>query len=147
MPLTMTMTDSDFEKREENEWYPATIVGFEEADDAGYGPGIKWILELEGEEGREQWAFSSQKLSPRSKTYKWVKGIDESVLPEPGGVFNIEVLAGRSIFVEFGPSESNPDKQVITRMKGRKGTGSKVADNAIARNNRKAAEADDDDKF
>lgn len=145
----MTMTDNDFEKKEENEWYAATIVAFEEADDTGYGPGIKWILELEGEEGREQWAFSSQKLSPRSKTYKWVKGIDENVLPEAGGVFNIEVLAGREIFVEFGPNENNPDKQVITRMKGRKqSTGSKVADNAIARNNRQAAsKGDEDDKF
>ena len=148
MPITMEVTDGSY--YENDSWYHATILGFEETEDnLGYGPGIKWLLEREGEEGREQWAFSSQKLSPRSKTYKWVKAIDPDVLPEPGEMFNIEVLAGREVEVEFGPKESDPTSQVVTRIKARKekNTGQKIREQAAARNRQKAEQTDPDDKF
>jgi hypothetical protein len=80
MPLTLTVSEAEgFELHEPDEWYDGTIRDIEETD-GQWGPGLKFIIELDGETDRdgnprEQWAFCSQKLSKRSKLYGWAKGL------------------------------------------------------------------------
>lgn len=126
MSLTVTMTESaGFELHEEGEWYEGIISSIEPADDRGFGPGLKWIINLDGEvdaingEPRDTWAFSSQKLSPRSKLYKWVKGIlGEGRMPEPGGVLDLASVVGARVKVMFEHTPGTDENgQAITREK------------------------------
>lgn len=109
MTLTVTMQESGgFELHEEAEWYEGILLNIEEADDRGFGPGLKWIINLDGEtdsfsgEPRETWAFCSQKLSPRSKLFRWAKGVlGEHAMPEPGGALDLAGLIGARIKIMF----------------------------------------------
>lgn len=109
MTLTVTMQESGgFELHEESEWYEGTITSIEEAEDRGFGPGLKWIINLDGEtdaisgEPRDTWAFSSQKLSPRSKLYKWARGVlGEAAMPAAGGTLNLASIIGARVKVIF----------------------------------------------
>lgn len=151
MAINVTMRESSFELYEADEWYPASLAGIEETDDNGFGPGVKWILALDEDPEREQWAFSSQKLSPKSKLYQWVKAIDEALLPDAGGVLNLEQIVGRDVDVMFEHivGDDGMTKQRVAKIRGRK-TGKKptgVRENAIQRNNKAAAAQDDDEAF
>lgn len=85
MPLTLTVSNSGgFELHEQDEWFDGTITSIEETNDGQWGPGLKWIVEIDGdtyqtddgqEFQRETWAFCSQKLSRRSKLYGWAKAL------------------------------------------------------------------------
>jgi hypothetical protein len=109
MSLTVTMTESGgFELHEENEFYEGTITSIEEAEDRGFGPGLKWIINLDGEtdaisgEPRDTWAFCSQKLSPRSKLYKWARGVlGEAGMPAAGGTLDLTSIIGARVKVMF----------------------------------------------
>jgi hypothetical protein len=85
MSLKLTMTDSSFELHEADEWLPALLVSIEEYEGQYDGAALKWIFQLDGED-RDEWQFSSQKLSPKSKTYRWLKGLDPTNLPDTGQV-------------------------------------------------------------
>lgn len=126
MPLTITMReDAGFSLHEEGEWYDGTLVAIEELTDGQYGPGLKWIMNLDGdvttEDGRprDTWAFSSQKLSPRSKLYKWVKGIlGESRMPAAGGTLDLSQIIGARVKVMFEHVPGFDDSgQPITKEK------------------------------
>lgn len=109
MTLTVTMQEGgSYELHEESEWYEGVLVDIQEAEDRGFGPGLKWIVNLDGEtdpfndEPRETWAFSSQKLSPRSKLFKWAKGVlGETAMPDPGGSLELSKMIGARVKVMF----------------------------------------------
>jgi len=111
---------------EPDEWLTATLDRVEEGDDYGYGPTVKLILQIDGDidDGgtqHETWAMASQKLSPRSKLYGWIKGIDPNLLPAEGETVNLDDLAGRRVEVMF-EHEETPEgtKEKATRMRGSK---------------------------
>lgn len=131
MPLTLTMQESGgFELHEADEWHDGLLVAIEETE-GQWGPGLKWIIELDDDEPaengdpRETWAFCSQKLSPRSKLYGWVKAIDESLIPDSGGVLDLEELIGTRVQVMFehyqGDIDGEPvDKEKVVKIRGAK---------------------------
>lgn len=106
MPLQIPVKESGgFDLHEEDEWYVGTIVDIEELPDGQYGPGLKFIINLDGEtfddgKPRDTWAFCSQNLSPRSKLGKWIKGIVGD-LPAAGQVFDLGTLIGARVKVMF----------------------------------------------
>lgn len=109
---------------EADEWLPATLAKVEEGDDYGYGPTIRLILHVDGDETdggeqRETWAMASQKLTPRSKLYGWVKGIDPALIPETGGTINLAVLEGRRVDVMFehGTKEDGTTRESVAKLR------------------------------
>jgi hypothetical protein len=106
MPLTITATEAGgFDLHEADEWYDGMVVAIEETE-GQWGPGLKWIIELDGEVNddntpRETWAFCSQKLSPRSKLYQWLKGLNPAAIPEAGGTVDLEEFIGSRVQVMF----------------------------------------------
>lgn len=121
---------SGYDLHEENEFYEGTVVEIQDLPDGQYGPGLKWIINLDGEvdpisqEPRDTWAFCSQTLSPRSKLYKWAKGVlGETAMPAPGEMFDLARLVGVRVKVMFEhvPSmddEGNPTtKEKVTVIK------------------------------
>lgn len=73
-----------------------------ETDDNGYGPGLKWEIQLDGDESNwDVWAFSSQKLSTKSKLYQWLAAINPEALPKIGETVDLGDLIGRRVEVMF----------------------------------------------
>lgn len=109
MSLSVTMKESSgFDLHEENEYYDGTVVDIQDLPDGTFGPGLKWIINLDGEvdaisgQPRDTWAFCSQTLSPRSKLFKWAKGIlGEAAMPAPGQSFDLGQLVGQRVKVMF----------------------------------------------
>lgn len=148
MPLTITATESaGFELHPEDEWLDGQLVAIEETEGL-YGPGLKWFIELDDDEPfddgnkPEVWAFCSQKLSPRSKLYAWLKGLDPSSIPEAGEAVDLELFIGNRVQVMFEQYEgTDPDGNSVTKEKVtkiRKGKGK-----AKKRVGKPAAEQDD----
>jgi hypothetical protein len=106
MPLTITATEAGgFDLHESDEWFDGMVVAIEETE-GQWGPGLKWIIELDGELNddntpRETWAFCSQKLSPRSKLYQWLKGLDPAAIPDAGETVDLETFIGERVQVMF----------------------------------------------
>lgn len=133
MPLTVTMKEGGgFDLHEEGEWHPGTLVDIEDLPDGQYGPGLKWIINLDGDvyddgKPRDTWAFCSQTLSPRSKLYKWAKGLlGESGMPQAGQTLDLGQLVGKRIKVMFEHIPGmTPEGDPITKEKvvGIKATG------------------------
>jgi hypothetical protein len=156
---TVTYSETSFELHEPDEWYPGTIAQIVDGDDYGYGPTVKFIINLDGEidaitdEPRETWAMCSAKLSPRSKLYGWVKSIDASALPEEGGTLDLAVFEGRRVDVMFEHAESDngtKDRVVkIRSIKADKATGGirEKQQRASAAAKPKPAPVEDDDVF
>lgn len=123
MPLTITATESaGFELHDADEWYDGDLIAIEETE-GQWGPGLKWIIELDGEthddgNPRETWAFCSQKLSPRSKLYAWLKGLDPSAIPEAGGTVDLEQFIGGRVQVMFERYDGyDPDGNPLEKEK------------------------------
>lgn len=119
MPLTVTLKESaGFDLHEPDEWYAGHLVGLEATGDNGFGPGIKWIINLEGEDDRETWAFCSQKFSTKSRLYGWVVAIDPSIIPEAGQELDLEKLIGRPVDVMFEQYQGvSAEGQPVTKEK------------------------------
>jgi hypothetical protein len=107
MSLTVKLRESaGFDLHDESEWLDGLLVAIEETEST-FGPGLKWIIELDDDEpaengdAHETWAFCSQKFSPRSKLYGWVKGIDPGAIPETGGTLDLEDFIGQRVQVMF----------------------------------------------
>lgn len=129
MPLTVTATESGgIELHEPDEWIDGVLQSIEE-DEGQYGAQYKFIIQLDGDdEDRQQWAYCSQKLSPRSKLYAWVKGLDPDALPEPGGTLDLEQFIGRRVQVMFEHFEgydafvdATVTKEKVVKIRGAKG--------------------------
>lgn len=108
MPIPITATQASSFLHDAGEWYPGTINTIEEID-GEYGPGLKWILELDDDEPYDDgtqpqtWAFSSQTYSTRSKLYKWLSGFNLNI--DVGDSFDIETIVGRRVDVMFERTE------------------------------------------
>lgn len=119
------MNESSGFFHEADEWLPATIARVEEGDDYGYGPTIRLVLHVDGDytdgdaEQRETWAMASQKLTPRSKLYGWLKGIDTNLIPDNGGTINLAVLEGRRVDVMFehGTKDDGTTKETVAKLR------------------------------
>jgi hypothetical protein len=123
--LVMEETGKGF-LHEPEEWLPATLTSVVDGDDYGFGPTIKLILHLDGDTGddgiqRETWAMASAKLSPRSKLYGWIKGIDPKLLPEVGGTIQLSQLENKRVDVMFEHHETDDGtKERVTKIRGSK---------------------------
>lgn len=123
MPLTIEMKESGgFDLHEADEWFDGLLVAIEETD-GNWGPGLKWIIELDDDDPadngdpRETWAFCSQKLSPRSKLYSWAKAIDPASIPEAGGILDLEDFIGTRVQVMFERYLSDIDGDSVEKEK------------------------------
>lgn len=136
MPLTLEVQESGgFELHDEAEWLDGTITGVEETNDGQWGPGIKFLIVLDGEETiddgypRETWAFCSQKLSPRSKLYGWAKGLGWD--PDDGTLDLEEYVDTRCqiMFERYNgtdPDGNSVEKEKVTRLRKGKGKAKKL---------------------
>lgn len=132
MPLTITATEAGgFDLHPEDEWVDGTIERIEETE-GQWGPGLKWIIHLDGDTADngdpwETWAFCSQKLSPRSKLYAWLKGLGYDV--DAGDTVDLEEFVGTRCQVMFERYDgTDPDGNSIEKekvVKIRKGKGKK----------------------
>ena len=107
MSLVVKVEESaGFELHAPDEWHSGMLYSIEEAEDRGYGPGLKWIFHLDGDldpisdAPRETWGFSGQKVTSRTKAGRWVAGI-KGDLPEPGEVIDLGQLFGTPVDVMF----------------------------------------------
>lgn len=122
MPLEVTMAESsDSYLHEPDEWIPGQIVDIQAAPDTGFGPGFKWVIELDdAEEGDfDQWAFCSQTLSLRSKLYGWLTAL--GVNPQVGEKVDLAQLVGRDIEVMFERFEKDGvTKEKVVKIRQQK---------------------------
>lgn len=126
MPLELTVTaGSDAFLHEPDEWLPGQVVNIQEAEDRGFGPGLKWIIELdEDEAGDETWAFCSQSLSPRSKLYGWLKALGADL--DNGAVVDLEQYVGKRVDVMFeryqgtAADGSDVEKEKVVKIRASK---------------------------
>lgn len=78
--MSITATESTFEPVAEG-IHEAMLMGWEEAEDRGYGPGLKLIWNLVNEPDKangdpaDLWQFVSQKLTPKSALWGVLKGL------------------------------------------------------------------------
>lgn len=149
MPLQVQYSESaGFDLHEADEWYDGLVVAIEETDGV-WGPGLKWIIELDDDEPadngdpRETWAFCSQKLSPRSKLYAWIKAIDQTAIPEPGGVLDLEQFVGARVQAMFEHYMGDIDGNEVEKEKVVKLRAAKAA-KARPKNRRQKQNRDDD---
>ncbi len=117
--MEITMTEGSFVTHELDEWYPGTLTGIEPADDYGFGPTVRFLITLDGED-EETWALASQKLSPKSKLYGWVAGIDPTNLPETGKKWDYKPLIGRRVEIMFADNEG---RERVTKIRAEKKKG------------------------
>ncbi len=119
MGLEITVKDGAY--HDEDVWYPGTVLRIEETnEESQYGPGLKWIIGLDDDAGSdypETWAFSSQSLTPRTKTFRWLTEI-YGRSPAVGMTIDLEKLFGVRVGIQFAPHPKNPDKQIVTKFKG-----------------------------
>lgn len=103
--------------------YKAVLAGYEEAEDRGFGPGVKLIWTLEDEkdskgEPKDLWQFVSQKLSPRSALWAVLKGC--GFTPTLGETYELDDL--------FSPCIGVSVNLVVKHADGPNGPREKVAD-------------------
>jgi len=121
VPLEIPMVESSgFDLHEPDEWYPGSITRISETDDNGYGPGLKWEMQLDDEEW-DTWAFSSQKLSIKSKLYQWLAAINPETLPKVDDVVDLADLIGRRVEVMFERVQRDgAEREKVTKIRAEK---------------------------
>lgn len=150
LPKLTVKAAADFELHEAEEWLPGRIVDITTTDDTGFGEGLKYIIVLDDDEpnedgsDRETWAFSSQKVSRKSKLGKWAQAILLDEYPEEGDVLDLNLLLQVPIEVMFEQFEGQDSdgnkvtKEKVIKMRAKK--------KAAAKTRAKAKPADDDDE-
>src|SRR3989337_1893697 len=78
--------------------YPATVAKVEPAD-GSFGEQVRFTFAVDGLKSvdgdpLDLWAWSSQKLNPKSKLWRWAKAIT-GLEPVKGEVFELESLVGK----------------------------------------------------
>tara|TARA_R110000787_G_scaffold117171_10_gene227734 strand:+ start:2668 stop:3108 length:441 start_codon:yes stop_codon:yes gene_type:complete len=127
LPILDVSESSGFELHEADEWYDGHINSIE-AGEGTFGPDLKFIIILKGEIDREVWAFSSQKLSPKSKLYGWAKALGYP-MDTP---LNLQNLVGDKVQIMFErymatDQEGNPlEKEKVVKIREPKGGGGKA---------------------
>ena len=75
---------------------------------------LKWQFAIGGDNENTQWAWSSAKVSPRSKAGGWIRNI-LGALPPAGSQFDTETLVGRDVVITL--SESHDESgQTVNRV-------------------------------
>ncbi len=97
MPFTIEATEAKQVIDIEAGVYQAVVEGVE-PDSGSFGEQIRFVFEVDGKvDGDGQplklWAWASQKLNPRTKSWKWVKAITGRE-PVKGQVYDLEALTG-----------------------------------------------------
>lgn len=119
----VTMEDSGgYTLHEPDEWFPGLITAIEETPDTGYGPGLKWVIQLDDQEEGDfdKWAFCSQKLSPKSKLYSWLLSLGAN--PNFGDEVDLDPYVGRRVQVMFETFEKDgSNKEKIVKIRNEKG--------------------------
>lgn len=126
MSLTVTYTAGEF-LHEPEEWLHATIQKIEEADDYGFGPTLRWTIQVDGDD-YETDDLCSMKLTPRSKLYGWLSGIDPNLIPkEDGDSVDLADIEGRDVEVMFrhDKREDGTVREKIDRMRAPKNVAAK----------------------
>lgn len=108
--------------------YEGVIVEMTE-ETGQYGEQIKFVIELDelkpNGENVTQWAWASKTLSPKSKLWKWVKGVTGQT-PTIGGTFDVEgAMKGQR--VGFLISMNENDRPGVTDMFKARGNGAAAA--------------------
>lgn len=125
MSLKLTMTEG-FELHTPDEWLPGSLVSIEEFPGQYDAPALKWVFQLDEDE-REEWQFSSQKLSPKAKLYKWLAGLDPDNLPEAGEIVDFEKYVGTRVEVMFEQEKVDGLMvERITKIRAEKKTGAPI---------------------
>lgn len=146
MSLKLTMTEAaGFDLHESDEWIAGTITAIEETE-GQYGPGLKWIIGLDGEEW-DVWAFCSQKLSPKSKVYGWLKGLDPQNVPEAGDTYDFGKLVDKRVEIMFEQfDDDGQTREKVSKIRAEKKQAAiKGQQKAAAR--AKTGQDDDDSPF
>lgn len=128
---------STYEMHEPEEWLPGKIIDIEE-NEGKFGPGLKFILELDDDEPDETtgevpevWAYTSQILSPKSKLYAYVVAVlGEEAIPEEGETLDLDDMLGKRVDVFFEryqgvdkESGKPVEKEKVTKMRAAKKAG------------------------
>ena len=117
MPLEITVRDDKDFLHAENEWFGGYLDRIEE-EEGQFGPMLKWVFILDENQDREEWGFTSQTLSPRSKAYSWIKGIYGQG-PELGARVDLGKLFGERVAVMYAHKEGeNGPVDRIVKVKG-----------------------------
>lgn len=118
MSLKLTMTE--YNLHEEAEWLPGELVAIEETEGGQYGPGLKWIVLLDGENS-DTWAFTGQSLTPKARLTKWVRDLDPTNPPEVGQEVDLEKYVGARVEVLFEQElKDGITKEKVTRIRAQK---------------------------
>lgn len=107
---------------EPEEWIAGTIKGFEDMADNGFGPSLKWVIELDGQgsDDFDKWAFTPAKLTAKNKLGKWLTAMGVEV--EKGKSIERNDLIGRRVEVMFERFEKDGmDREKIVRVRAEKG--------------------------
>lgn len=151
LPKLTVKAAADFELHDAEEWLPGRITDITTTDDTGFGEGLKYILVLddddENDDGsdREIWAFSSQKVSRKSKLGGWAKAILVDEYPEEGDTLDLNTLLQVPIevmFEQFKGQDSDGNevtKEKVVKMRAKKAK-------AKAKAKAKPVEPEDDDE-
>ena len=127
MPLKIQMSESSgFDLHVADEWLAGIIKGIDEEPDRGFGVGLKWVIQLDNEDW-DVWAFCSQKLTTRSKLYKWLQGLDPDHVPEKDEIVDLEPYIGRRVQVMFEHyipegGTANDKREKVARIRAEKTT-------------------------
>lgn len=118
----VTMEDSGgFALHEPDEWTSGEIVAIEETPDSGFGPGFKWVIALDDQQDGDfdKWAFTSQKLSPKSKLYSWLTALGMN--PAVGEKVELDQLLGLRVQVMFEQFDRDGQlREKITKIRQEK---------------------------
>lgn len=130
----------DYVMHEPEEWLAGKIIDIEE-NEGKFGPGLKFILNLDDDEPNEDtgempevWAFTSQILSPKSKLYAYVVAVlGEEAIPEEGDTLDLDEMLGKKVDVFFEryqgidkESGKPVEKEKVTKMRAQKKAGRAV---------------------
>ena len=117
--MAITAQESTFTPIDEGV-YTAMFSGWEEAEDKGFGPGIKliWTFSDERKDNGDPldiWQFVSQKLTPRSTLWGVLKGVGQT--PTLGQSYELDELLDPCVGVEVNLTIKHTDGQNGPRAK------------------------------
>ncbi len=111
MTRMRTYEPADYRQHEELVWYPGKIVAIED-EDYGHGPALRFVIQFD-EEDRDTYAIATDKLTPKSKLTRWVKGLfGENALNEEIDIDSAIGMRVEAMF-EYGENANGePDEKV-----------------------------------
>lgn len=111
MTRMRTYEPADYRQHDELVWYPGQIVAIED-EDYGHGPALRFVIQFD-EEDRDTYAIATDKLTPKSKLTRWVKGLfGENALDDEIDIDSAIGMRVEAMF-EYGENANGePDEKV-----------------------------------